>query len=205
MTDRHVDDVLADLKSALDVHPSPSFAAGVRARIEKPRGWFFWSWQTVATTTALGAAALIAAVVYTRPAPAVHQSAPVATTTAMTPAIPPAPVVSPDSTFRSTAPAVGRPVKPNVTTAARLDPMAVVTDQQEILRRLWASAGTGNVSQQEFGRALQVAASTDIIPIEIREVVVPPISGLDVNGALPVGVMPTIKRILDSDSGRSFR
>ena len=205
MTDRHVDDVLADLKSALDVHPSPSFAAGVRERIEKPRGWFFWSWQTLGATAALGAAAVIASMVYTRPAPAVQQSAPVAPTAAMTPAIPPTPGVAAESASRSAAPAVVRPVKRNVTAAARLDPMAVVTDQQEILQRLWANAGAGNVTQQEFGRALQVAASTEIVPIEVREIVVLPISGLDGSGPLPVGVMPTIKRILDSDSGRSLR
>ena len=36
--------------------------------------------------------------------------------------------------------------------------MTVVTDQLGILQRLWANAGPVRVSDEEFGRALQIAA-----------------------------------------------
>ena len=83
--------------------------------------------------------------------------------------------------------------------------MTVVTDQLGILQRLWANAGPVRVSDEEFGRALQIAASTEIVPLDIDEIVVPPVSGLDGMGPLPVGVMPTIRRVQDSEAGRSLR
>ena len=212
MTDRHVDDLLADLRSALDVQPSPGFAAGVRARIEQPRA-SFWSWRTIAAGTALGAAAVVAALMFVRPQPSVETAAPVAASTAVTPAVPPAPsTVAPEAPagVAATTPtarlaSAGEPGERAASRSEPFDPLTVVTDQQEILQRMWASAGPARVSEEEFGRALQIAASTEIVPLDIDEIVVPPVSGFDGMGPLPVGVMPTIRRVQDSDAGRSLR
>jgi hypothetical protein len=62
MSEPNVDDLLRDLKDALDVDPSPAFAAGVRTRLEadaaRRRTWL-WS------TAALVAASVVIAVGFT--------------------------------------------------------------------------------------------------------------------------------------------
>jgi hypothetical protein len=60
MTTERVDDALKELKAALDVEPSPEFAAGVRRRVavsRRPQPWVF-GWQAIAV-----AATVVAAIV----------------------------------------------------------------------------------------------------------------------------------------------
>jgi len=62
MTDKHVDDLLADLDRALAVEPSPAVMARVRTRIaERPAtGWFGRNWRLVCGGGAAAAVVLAA-------------------------------------------------------------------------------------------------------------------------------------------------
>lgn len=57
MTEREIDDALGALRATLRVEPSPAFAAGVRARIERePRhGWATWlAWSAASAVVVIG-------------------------------------------------------------------------------------------------------------------------------------------------------
>jgi hypothetical protein len=184
MTDKHVDELLADLDRALALDPSPSVAASVRARIEgRPvASWFGLHWQLAAA--AAGVVVLVAGyVAWPRsaepPAPAQTIASHTVETPAATVPAPPAVTTSarPMRATRST-----RPTTAPTTAAVEHEPEVLVSPSQRIgLAQLAAALREGRIS-------------ADAIPPDGPIVLPDPI-------VIPIVVIEPIK--LDLPPGRS--
>jgi hypothetical protein len=183
MIDEHVDQLLSELRTSLDVAPSPGFAAGVRGRIaEAPasrRMAFWWPVVAVASTGAIVAAI----VVMTRGSsvPAVPRSAPAAAvapavepgpvassaqpSTAVMPVAPPAPRIASRSLARATAPA-----------SASSSSLDVITNQGEVLQALWRAARAGDRAFKEVEPVLATATTAGPVTPPTEAIVVPPVA-----------------------------
>ena len=184
MTHDQTDDVLNDLEAALAVTPSPEFADGVRARIRREsarrRTWPAWAMAGVAA-----AAAAFALVFLTR-----HQSRPV-----LHPPAGEAPHVAEAARSTSSSPVVPaeqavtratprrEPVR-SVSSPAPAEPaLEVISNQGEMLRRLWArvapSAAFKEVdaqsSDQPLGGNAAIVSDAVTAPVAIAPVVVRPL------------------------------
>lgn len=172
------DELMAELGAALDVEPSPAFAAGVRARVDRSRRGAWWAWGSVAA-----ACASIAVVIAMRPATE-SSPAPVSMATASveTPNAPTAPGGAPSVSVTVPtiiAPRHARPAPAAPAVApARLESaepkLEVITNQPELLRELWQRHLVGAVTRITEVESRAIADIT-VAPIEVEPIVVPKI------------------------------
>jgi hypothetical protein len=188
-----IDDLRAELMA---VEPSPAFAAGVRARVEAGSGAEFRLRFVLAAATvaiaAIGAGAYWlheggAVAPAPAPAQAVAQSVPAP---AVRPALDPAPTVQPARRARQE-----RAVTAPVTAAANAGPfLEVITNQPEMLRRLWAGID-GGVARA--GLPTNEFAEITVAPVVVDAIVVPKIG--PAGGG---GLMPGARRVVVDESAR---
>jgi len=182
MTHDPADDVLKDLETALSVTPSPRFAEGVRARIaaDSTRRRMSPVWAAVG----LAAAAGIALMVITRQE--AYPTAPPSngSTPAVAEAQPVAPVVP-----RSAEPVAPRASAPHETrrvvpVQASAEPaLEVISDQRDVLRRLWARVAPAPELKQVDARTAVATPDGDApivteavtAPVTITPVIVKPL------------------------------
>ena len=178
----------------MTVEPSPAFAAGVRTRIDARSGAGFRLPVALATATLAIAAVAGGAywlqrgsVVGPVPTPAVAQSAAVP---AAEPVVPPAPAVEPRRRARA-----ARPAADAVVAAAPAGPfLEVITNQPEMLRRVWASVEGGAA---RAGLPTDEFAELTVAPVLVDAIVVPRI-GPSAGG----GLVPGARRVVVDDSAR---
>src|SRR5262249_43443818 len=141
MTDER--DVLKELSAALDVQPSPEFAARVRERVASaPRAHWSWMWIALGTGVPAATVALISLRGPVQPvvqAPTVLASAPVA----VVEPVGPKPAPSPHVVERAPAPVRVLPVR--ATSSA--EPEVLVPDDERIaLNRLLLAMRQGRAA-----------------------------------------------------------
>ena len=187
----------ADLLRAelLAVEPSPRFAAGVRARIEA-QGRQAFRWQPAFAFAAIAVAAVAVGAYLLQRGSTVAPAAvvPVAqTVTAPLPIEPSAPA-APKAAPRQ-LPASTLAIQPVVTAKAEPGPfLEVITDQPEVLRRVWEGI-QGGVART--GLPANEFAEIAVTPIVVDAIVVPKI-GLPGGG----GLTPGARRVTSDDSMR---
>jgi hypothetical protein len=191
------DDVLREIRAELmAVEPSPAFAAGVRARVERPSdASSFLRWVLAAATVVVvagggywlvpGEDAPVIAVTDTVPPPVVG---------------PGLPTMAPPAARNARRNAGVHPVVGETATVAASGPdLTVITDQPEAIRRLWAQAAA-EVSR----RGLLPGESTEITvaPIVVGPIVVPVIGGARRGGLAPEARrVPGENGVVNTDSG----
>ncbi len=180
------------------IEPSPAFAAGVRARVEARSGAGF-RWQFALATGAVAAAAVVGGAYWLRPGSAVAPSpAPVIAQSVEAPAAAPAvsamPTVQPVRQMRETQ--VGaQPVAEPVAVATSTGPfLEVITNQPEMIRRVWASV-EGGVTRA--GLPADEFAEITVAPIRVDAIVVPRIG--PAGGG---GLVPGARRVVMDESQR---
>jgi len=206
-------DPFDELRSALDVGPSLGFAAGVRARLaaaghrRRTRAWF------AATTVAV---VVLAAVIWPRTTseplvPAVETtlgSAEVATYRARF-AAPDQPAPA-DAGSRSPAqPRAAGAIPAPLAEFPRAGRLDVVTDQGDILRRLWAAKSPSDVAAPDGVAA--APAAIDALPavpstLVVPRLVVEPIVVIDVFAGIGGGArLPAPPPFVARDATRSHQ
>lgn len=173
------DELMAELGAALDVEPSPAFAAGVRARIDQRRQRAWWMWGGVAA-----ACATVAAVIAMQPA-SVPSPAPVtiATASVEAPGAERPTALTAPTVERSVPAAVPNVVEPHHARAstapgaalvARVESaepkLEVITNQPALLRELWQGRVLGTVEP------VATLESPGAVPVEVQSVEVEPIA-----------------------------
>jgi hypothetical protein len=217
MTDEHVDQLLSELRTSLDVEPSAGFAVGVRTRIAEAtasRGMAFW-WPIVAVASAGAIVAAVAVMTRGSSVPAAPRSAPAA---AVAPAVEPTPVASsaqplaPVTPIAPAAPRVARRTLARATTQASSSPssLEVITNQGQVLQAMWRRAGSGNGTLKEVEPEPASATTAGPVTPPTEAIVVPPVTidpivistlggGSSSGGATP----PNGSTIRRADAGRN--
>jgi hypothetical protein len=200
MTDHSVDDLLSDLKTALDVTPSAGFAAGVRMRIagERTRAHGWTRWWPLAAAAAVAVSVAIAVVVRSQPSPhsAVDRPASVAAAAPIAVDAPVASVSAPAAPVTSTTSRVARSAPPHATGGSASEPaLEVITNQAAVLQTLWARARTrGNALEEVEPRTVDDAPADAMREIVVPQVTIEPIviSALGNSGGAAQG--PSVDR-----------
>lgn len=222
MTDER-DDLLNAIGEALDIEPSPAFAARVRAAtVETTSRRAAWQWWAYAAGVSVAA---VFAVLVLRPgskpaAPAapvtmaVNHSPEAPATTAVTPTPTPTPMPTPTtSVARSRAAVVRAPEPANVsavvTPAAPGPDLTVIVNQGDVLRSVWtAAARTANGSAVIDPRVLAsvLASIGDTSPIVVDQIEVSPIVITGTEADAPsAGRGGGVRRVVEEEFTRSSR
>ena len=189
------EDAFEQLRAELAaVEPSPGFAAGVRTRVDARSGAgfrlpFALATATVAIAAVVGGAYWLqrGSAVAPGPIQAVAQSVAVP---AVEPVVTPAPTLPAPRRARA-----ARPVAEAVAAAAPAGPfLEVITNQPEMLRRVWASV-EGGVARA--GLPADEFAELTVAPVLVDAIVVPRI-GPSAGG----GLVPGARRVVVDDSAR---
>jgi len=209
MTDER-DDLLNAIGEALDIEPSPAFAARVRAAAETTSRRAAWQWWAYAAGVSVAA---VFAVLVLRPgskpaAPAapvtmaVKHSPEEPATTAGTPAPPSTSMPTP-----TTSVARSRAAETRTGGAFGTPDLTVVVNQGDVLRHLWSSSAP-KASQPVDPQTLQsaFAAAEDMSPLVVSEIGVPPIVIPSVDPDAPAaGRGGGVRRVVEEESTRSSR
>jgi hypothetical protein len=175
------------------VEPSPAFAAGVRARIESP-GRVSFRWQPALAFAAV-AMLVVAGGAYLLPQRSVVT--PIADIAVATVTVPTQPGTVPVPTVAAPrrVPVVARGVAPRVTAEATPGPyLEVITNQPEMLRRVWAGIA-GGVAR--VGLPTAEFAELTVAPVLVDAIVVPRIGP-----AAGGGLVPGARRVVVDESAR---
>jgi len=191
MTDH--DDVLKELRAALQVEPSRDFASGVRARVRKSKARTNLAWWSLAAAACVG---LATAALWR---PTIQTSAPTVATTQ--PTLVPSNSATMASDARSVPVLGGSAVArtPVARTAAASEPrLEVITNQAAVLRQLWAGVNPAALVETiaEGAVPVPVAEVKPIAPIVLDPIVVTPILVTEIgkdSGA--AGATPVIRRV----------
>jgi len=215
MTDER-DDLLNAIGEALDIEPSPAFAARVRAAAETTSRRAAWQWWAYAAGVSVAA---VFAVLVLRPstkpaAPAVPltagigQASPEPAPKTVTPAPASVASIAPVTTARAAVvratepPSVGAPVA----TSAPAPDLTVIVYQADVLGRVWASARPTTGTSVD-ARSLESAFATlgDLTPMAINDIAVEPIVVSSIESSSPPSAGPggTIRRVVEAESARS--
>jgi hypothetical protein len=183
MRDEHLDDALRDLRTELNVTPSPEFAAKVRERIEAQPAtarWGLWAWTGVAATCV---AAVIAVAMWRAAHPAPVTQKPVASVAQSVQAPEPAAAVTPPAAEPVAPKRPATPAEPTVRVAReRAEPEVLVPpDQLNAIRRLMAAVRKGALASAPAAPTLIDPDTGELIPpkpIEIPLITIEPLPGL---------------------------
>jgi hypothetical protein len=197
MSDVEMDDVLKQLRTELDIVPSPEFAAKVRAQVaETPAASRVGQWAMWGALAATAAAVIAVATTMRTGAPPT-----VAVPTTVTQAAAP-PVVVPDEPKTGRSIRASRPAQKAAVVALATAPpvVEVITNQPALIRQAFQQAAL----QRELP---DKGPATDgvIEPLTLSKVVIDPIvipGGAEVP---PAGVSPVIRRVRADDATRSPR
>lgn len=182
MNDRRVDELLSELKTALDVEPSSGFAAGVRERVAHASGrqrpsWLVW----VGMGLAAAAVVIVATVWSTRGA---GTPAPVVATVANSAA----PVVAAPSTVDRASQPVTEPTTTNTGAkivrrerAAAKPEVLVSRDEADGIRALVSGLNDGTIDPASLATPPPDAS----VPLEMPAIVIAPIVVAPLDGRAP--------------------
>jgi hypothetical protein len=194
MTHDPLDQLRAEL-AAID--PSPAFAAGVRARIGA-QSWHMFRLQPMLAFAAVAVVAVAGGTYLLQRNPAV---APIAQTPVAQVATVPVPietsaVPAPNVAAPRRLPAPTRPVAPPVIAEAAPGPfLEVITNQPQIIGRIWAGID-GGVAR--VGLPANEFAQITVAPVHVDAIVVPKIGPPGGGG----GIVPGARRVMADDSMR---